>query len=145
MNLGLNPGSLGRLCAYSPHTRLPHKDGDQTPSLDLSPAYLQPPTCSWALVLLNCLQFLKRASLSLAIPDMAKFTGETTGGQASHECPPLSLHLWVSVGCALGLVMVTIKKTLNNDQSTTLQLVTESSMVHNQRQCEEHISRGAAF
>ena len=47
-----------------------------------------PSSCSWALVLLNYLHFLKRASLSLAIPGMAKkLTGETTGGQASHRCP----------------------------------------------------------
>lgn len=44
-------------------------------------------------------------------------------GDMTSMGPSLSPHLQVGVGYALGLVMVAIKKTLNNVQSATLQLV----------------------
>lgn len=77
------------------------------------------------------LYFLTMASLSFAIPGMTKKFTENWG-TGLPWVPSFSPHLHVGVGCALGLVTVAIKKTLNNVQSATLQLVTESRIVHNE-------------
>lgn len=90
------------------------------------------PQCSWVLLLLNGLHFLKMASFNFAMPGMSKKpTDETTGGRDSHGFPSSPLHLPVGVGCALGLVMVAIKKTLSNVKYNSSASHKELRIVHN--------------